>query len=455
MASMTSMTSMTSTITKPIVMKFGGSSVANRKQIAKVLAIVRGRLEHRPIVVCSAHKGITDALVAAGKLAAAGKVEHTPIDRQRAMLVELGCASDLLDPLFDELGALLHGISLVRELSPRSLDYVSSFGERMSVRAIADFFAREGLASRAHDVWDLGFVTDGKFGAARPIEGWERECRAAFAELPADELAVVTGFIGRTPLGEVTTVGRNGSDLTAALLGAALEAREVEIWSDTDGIMSADPSLVPEARNIPHMRFDEAAELAYFGSRMLHPSTLLPAIRSNIPIRVLNTNRPEHHGTVIEAHAAASPQGATSIAYKERQSVLLLRSTRMFGQVGFLARVFEILGRHRVDVDMISTSEITISLTSGDGERLEAALVDLQAIGECELRHGKTIVVVVGRHLPERSGTGARILQGVADAGVNVEMISYGLDSIALTMLIDDADIHRTVSVLHRMLFEA
>lgn len=439
---------------KPIVMKFGGSSVANRKQITKVHAIVRGRLDRSPVVVCSAHKGITDALVAAGKSAAAGKVDHTPIDRQRAVLAELDCPTDLLDPLFEELAALLHGISLVRELSPRSLDYVSSFGERMSVRAIADFFTRQGLPSRAHDVWDLGFVTDSKFGAARPIEGWERECRAAFAELPDNELALVTGFIGRTPLGEVTTVGRNGSDLTAALLGAALEAHEVEIWSDTDGIMSADPSLVAQARNIPHMRFDEAAELAYFGSRMLHPSTLLPAIRSNIPIRVLNTNQPEHHGTVIEAQAADNPQGATSIAYKERQSVLLLRSTRMFGQAGFLARVFEILGRHEVDVDMIATSEITISLTSGDGHRLEAAMVDLQAIGECELHHGKTIVVVVGRHLPERSGMGARILQAVAGAGVNVEMISYGLDSIALTMLIDDADINRTVSVLHRMLFE-
>jgi aspartate kinase len=438
-----------------IVMKFGGSSVANREQIAKVLGIVRGRLDRRPVVVCSAHKGITDALVAAGKSAATGKVDHAPIDRQRAVLADLGCPADLLDPLFDELAALLHGISLVRELSPRSLDHVSSFGERLSVRAIADSFTREGLPSRAHDVWDLGFVTDGKFGAARPLEGWERECKQAFAELPEHEVALVTGFIGRTPLGEITTVGRNGSDLTAALLGAALGAREVEIWSDTDGVMSADPSLVGQARNIPHMRFDEAAELAYFGSRVLHPSTLLPAIRCNIPIRVLNTNRPEHRGTVIEAQAVDDPQGATSIAYKERQSVLLLRSTRMFGQAGFLARVFEIVGRHEVDVDMIATSEVTISLTSGNGERLRAAMADLEPLGECELRHGKTILAVVGRHLPERSGLGAKILQGVADAGVNVEMISYGLDSIALTMLIDDADIHRAVSVLHRLLFEA
>lgn len=440
-------------MTGKIVMKFGGSSVANRKQIEKVLDIVRGRLDRRPIVVSSAHKGITDALVGAGKAAAAGTIDPTPIERQRVIARELGCADALLDPLFDQLGDLLRGISLVRELSPRSLDYVSSFGERMAVRVIADFFTREGLPTAAHDVWELGFVTDAKFGAARPIEGWEQGARAAFAALPAGVVPLVTGFVGRTPLGEITTVGRNGSDLTAALLGAALEAREVEIWSDTDGVMSADPSLVREARNIPRMRFDEAAELAYFGSRVLHPSTLLPAIRCNIPIRVLNTNRPEHPGTVIEGQAADDPAGATSIAYKERQSVLLLRSTRMFGQVGFLAKVFEILGRHGVDVDMISTSEVSISLTSGDEASLRAALPDLQALGECELRSGKTILVVVGRHLPERSGIGAKILQGVADAGVNVEMISYGLDSIALTMLIDDADIKQAVGVLHRMLF--
>lgn len=436
-----------------IVMKFGGSSVANRKQIEKVLGIVRGRLEARPLVVSSAHKGITDALVAAGKAAASGTIDRTPIDKQRAIARELGCDDTLLDPLFEQLGDLLRGISLVRELSPRSLDYVSSFGERMAVRVIADFFTREGLPTQALDVWELGFVTDAKFGAARPLEGWEQACRTAYAALPPDGVPLVTGFIGRTPLGEVTTVGRNGSDLTAALLGAALEAREVEIWSDTDGVMSADPSLVREARNIPFMKFDEAAELAYFGSRVLHPSTLLPAIRCNIPIRVLNTNRPEHPGTVIEQTPAHDPKGATSIAYKERQSVLLLRSTRMFGQVGFLARVFELLARHGVDVDMISTSEVSISLTCGDEAALRAALPDLQTLGECEVRSGKTILVVVGRHLPERPGIGARILQGVADAGVNVEMISYGLDSIALTMLIDDADIQKAVALLHRMLF--
>jgi len=436
-----------------IIMKFGGSSVANRAQIHKVLDIVRSRIDRAPVVVSSAHKGITDALVNAARSAARGEINHAPIDRQRAILADLECPADLLDRFFAELEDLLRGISLVKELSPRSLDYVSSFGERMAVRAIADYFTRHGLPTRAYDAWELGFITDSKFGCARPIEGWERGCCEAFARLPSGELAVVTGFVGKNGAGEVTTVGRNGSDLTASLLGGALGAQEVQIWTDTDGVMTADPSVVADARNIPHMRFDEAAELAYFGSRVLHPATLLPAMRSEIPVRVLNTNRPEHRGTVIEKATVENPSAATSIAYKERQSVLVLRTLRMFGQSGFLAKVFEVLGRQGVDVDMISTSEVSIALTSGNRRELVAAAVELREFGEVELEHDRTILVVVGQHLPERPGIGARILQGVADAGVNVEMVSYGMDSINFTMLIDDADIGAAVKALHAMLF--
>lgn len=441
-----------------IVMKFGGSSVANRSQIEKVLAIVQSRGDRQPVVVSSAHKGVTDKLVAAAKAAAAGELDsptcRAPIERQREILAELECPAELLDDHFAELEDLLRGLSLVKELSPRSLDYVSSFGERMSVRAIADFFTRSGLPARAHDVWDLGFVTDSNFGKARPLEGWAAQARAAFQGLPAGPVPIVTGFVGKNEAGEITTVGRNGSDLTASLLGGALGAEEVQIWTDTDGVMSADPSVVAGARNIPQMRFDEAAELAYFGSRVLHPSTLLPAMASDIPVRVLNTNRPEHRGTVIQKLAVDNPSAVTSIAYKEGQSALVIRTTRMFGQVGFLARVFEILARHAVDVDMIATSEVSICMTSANRRGLEAAVLELEAIGECALRHQKTLLVVVGQHLPQRPGLGARILEGVAGDGVNVEMVSYGLDSISFTMLIDDTDIGRAVSVLHALLFE-
>lgn len=438
-----------------IVMKFGGSSVADRKQIEKVLGIVKTAADARPLVVCSAHKGVTDALVKAAREAAAGKYDPSAvIEKQRKVTAELGCAEGLLEVMFEELSSLLRGIHLVRELSPRSLDYVSSFGERWSTRVIADFFTRSGLASAAHDVWDLGFITNGEFGAARPVSGYEANVRRAIEALPPGVVPIVTGFVGKTPEGEITTVGRNGSDLTATLVGAAIHAKEVQIWSDTDGVMTADPSLVKSARNIPDMRFDEAAELAYFGSRVLHPATLLPAIDAKIPVRVLNTNRPDHPGTVIREQAPPNPNPVTSIAYKENQLVLTLASTRMFGEVGFLGRVFDVCTKHGVVVDMVTTSEVSLSITANDRAKLERAADELATLGEVKIEAGRAIIVVVGQHLAERPGLGADILGAVAKQGVNIEMISHSFGAINLSIVVKDADISRTVSVLHDVLFE-
>jgi aspartate kinase len=439
-----------------IIKKFGGSSVANRAQIEKVLAIAKADVSRRPVVVTSAHKGVTNALVSAARAAVAGELDPGPvIGTQRGIAESLGCPEDLLDPLFSELRDLLRGLALVKELSPRSLDYISSFGERMSARCLADFFTRNGLRARAHDVWDLGFVTDANFGRARPVDGWEVEARRAIEALDPNEVPIITGFIGKTRGGEITTVGRNGSDLTASLLAAAVQAEEVQIWSDTDGVLSGDPSVVPGARNIPHMRFDEAAELAYFGSRVLHPSTLLPAVEANIPVRVLNTNRPEHPGTVISSQPPApTEERATSIAYKEGQCVLTISSTRMFGRSGFLADVFGVLARHHVVVDMISTSEITVSLTSHDEHALRAALPELAELGDCEIGKDRTILVVVGRQLPTSPGLGSGVLGAMSAAGVNVEMISHSRGSINFSLLIRDEDIDAAVPVLHKMLFE-
>jgi len=437
-----------------LVMKFGGSSVANRAQIDKVLGIVRDRRARQPVVVSSAHKGVTDALVGAARAAAAGDyAPETVLDRQKAVAASLGCAPTLLEPLYAEIADLLRGIHLVKELSPRSLDYISSFGERMSVRCIADYFTRQGLKARAHDVWDLGFVTDSAFGRARPLPGFEERVGTAFASLPADEVPIVTGFIGKNEAGEITTVGRNGSDLTATLLAAALDAEEAQIWTDTDGVMTADPSVVGDAKNIPTMLFDEAAELAYFGSRVLHPSTLLPAMDKDIPVRVLNTNRPEHKGTVIHGTAEPSDRQVTSIAYKERQIVVNVRSTRMFGAAGFLSRVFAVFADNDVVVDVVATSEVSISVTVNDRQALEAALPGLGELGEVTIHESRTILAVVGQKLASRAGLGATILKAIADEGVNVEMISFASESINMTMVIRDEHIETAVSTLHRVLF--
>ncbi len=439
-----------------IVMKFGGSSVANREQIEKVMEIVRGRLDRRPVVISSAHKGMTDALINSAK-AAVRRDFALPdvIDLQSEIASSLGCPGEVLADLFQEISDLLRGIGLVRELSPRSLDYIASFGERMAVRCIADFFTRQGLKAKAYDVWDLGFITDLNFGNARPVADYGQRMRKAFAELvPEDVVPVVTGFVGKSESGEITTVGRNGSDLTATLLGAALGAEEVEIWTDTDGVLSADPSVVKNARNIPLMRFDEAAELAYFGSRVLHPSTLLPAVEKGIPVRVLNTNHPGHPGTVIDRQGDAQAKTATSVAYKENQVVLTINTTQMLQAAGFLARAFDLLARHGVVVDVISTSEISVSLTTDKLEPLMKALPDLERLGQCQVHTHKSVLVVVGRDLAQRPGLTVNILDSVEKAGARVDMVSFGLGSINFSMVMDDKDIAKAVPALHRTLFE-
>ncbi len=439
-----------------IVMKFGGSSVANREQIAKVFTIVRDRLERQPVVIASAHKGMTDALIAAAHTAAAGQAPgEGVIDRQRRIAAELGCPDGLLMPFFNEIRDLLRGIRLVGELSPRSLDHISSFGERMSVRCIADFFTRQGLAAQAFDAWDLGLVTDESFGRARPLPDYGERMRAAFAEkIAAGVVPIVTGFVAKSARGVITTLGRNGSDLSATLVGAGIGAQEVQIWSDTDGVMSADPGIVRAAKSIPTMRFDEAAELAYFGSRMLHPATLLPAIDKDISVRVLNTNRPDHPGTVIESAPAPKDSPVTSIAYKEGQHVLVITEPRMFEQVGFLARFFEILARHEVIVDLVATSEVSVSITTHDGEALTRSLEDLRRLGRVDVQSGKTILAVVGRNIQHSKGVGARVLQAISKADVNIQMHTFAMSSNNISLVIDDDAIGRAVASLHAELFE-
>ncbi|MBK8012277.1 MAG: aspartate kinase [Deltaproteobacteria bacterium] len=438
-----------------IVMKFGGSSLADAQQIHKALQIVRSRTDRSPVVVCSAHKGITDALIAATRLAVGGTPNVEPVvARQRSILQDLGCPPDLLDGLFAQLEDLLRGVALLREASPRTLDFVQGFGERMSVRAIADYFTRNGLPASPHDAFDLGFITDANFGAARPVADFRARAAAAFAALPAGVVPIVTGFVGKTECGDLTTVGRNGSDYTATCFAAALDATECEIWTDTDGVMTADPRVVAGAKSIPEMSFAEASELAYYGGRVLHPSTLLPAIERNVPVRVLNTNRPEHPGTVITRDGSPSERQVTSITYKERQAVLTIESTRMLGQVGFLAKIFDEIGRAGLVIDMISTSEVTVSMTTGqDGPNLEQALALLSSFGRATVERGKTIVCVVGKNVRNARGLSARVFAALERVETNVEMISMGANKINLSFLIDDREVQKVIPELHRALF--
>lgn len=439
-----------------LVMKFGGTSVKDVTQIHKVLEITRGRLKRKPVLVCSAHKGITDKLINAGHSAAAtGKADPSAIfEQQRAVAKAAGCKDEMLAPFYREIEDLLRGIALVREASKRSIDYLSGFGERMSCRVIAEYFTRQGLKSAAYDAFDLGYITDENFGSARPIQGYENLMAAEFEKkVPKDTIAIITGFVGKTQKGDLTTVGRNGSDFTATCFAAGLSAEECEIWTDTDGVMTADPSLIKDAKSIPVMSFAEASELAYYGGRVLHPSTLLPAIKRNIPVRVLNTNRPEHPGTVITENGGDNGLPITSIAYKENQAVITIESTMMLGQPGFLAKVFDVLGRDGVDIDMISTSEVSVSMTCPELPNLNTVVKHLEQFGRTSLVTDKTIVCVVGKNVKEQKGLGAKVFTALRDSDVNVEMISQGANKINLSFLIDDSAIPRAIPALHKALF--
>lgn len=437
-------------------MKFGGSSLADGSQIRKVVDVVEARSSDRPFVVCSAHEGVTDLLVRAARDAARGTPSaEAVIHRQSEVAGEVGLDPSTLEPFFEELRSVLKGISLVREASPRVLDFVQSFGERMSVRTVAHALRSRGLGAEAFDAWELGFVTDAEFGRARPLEDFEPRVRQRVSErVPEGIIPVVTGFVGMTEGGELTTVGRNGSDFSATAFAAALDADECQIWTDTDGVMTADPGLCPTARNIPRMSFAEASELAQYGGRVLHPSTLIPAIKKNIPVRVANTNRPDHPGTVI-AREAEGTEPVTSIVYKPSQTAITIQSATMLGQPGFLARVFDVLGRDEVDVDMVSTSEVSVSLTTAGSAGLPRTLRRLETLGRVSVETGRALLCVVGRQIQSAPGIAARVFGALETASVNVEMISHGANAINLSMVVRDPDVRRAVQALHGAFFDS
>lgn len=436
-----------------IVMKFGGSSVADGARIRRVCAIVRARRAQRPVVVVSALRGVTDDLLGLARASLTGDFRLLAAlrRRHRSLAAELRVPFGPAAELLLELERLARGISLVKELTPRTLDYAAGFGERLSSRLIAAAFSRAGLASQARDASDCGMLTDGRFGEANPLPEASAALRRGLGR--PSRIPVVTGFIGRTRSGELTTLGRNGSDYTAAIIGAALGAREIQIWSDTDGVMTADPRIVPDARPIAALSFAEASELAYYGGKVLHPHTLVPAIRRGLPVRVLNTFKPEHPGTAILAKAPARAAGVQSIAFKRRQTIVSVSNPRMAEGSGFLERIFAAFGRHRIDVDMVSTSEVTVSASVADAARLEPALRELRAGFAVRVERGRAVVCVVGDGIGSTPGVAGLVFAALRGAQVNVEMISQGASEINIAFVVKDAQVERAVRALHGALF--
>ena len=436
-----------------IVMKFGGSSVANSERIRNVVEIVKGRLSRKPVLVISAFRGVTDELFKLGEEAVKGQAPSVDKIRQRheETAKEMGLPPDLLKSEMAELEVLLKGISLVKELTPRTLDYVVSFGERFSTRLIAAYFNKAGVPAEQHDAFDIGLLTNDEFGGAQPLPEADTEIKKHLTRMT--KLPIITGYVGKTKNGDITTLGRNGSDYSATIIGAALDAEEIEIWSDVDGIMTADPRLAPTAKAIDALTFAEASELAYYGGKVLHPATITPAVRKKIPVRCLNTFKPDHPGTPILAEPRSAAKGPKSIAHNLHNLILTISTPRMLQGHGFLARIFDIFARHKISIDMVSTSEVSVSVTLDSNRNLEAAVADLKQFADVAVEKDKAIVCVVGEGLRSTPGVAADTFQALKESGVNILMISQGASKISIGFVVDDADCSKAVQALHRKFY--
>ncbi len=435
-----------------IVMKFGGTSVGDAANIGRVVELVRARLADRPCVVVSAHSGVTDALLEQAQKAVAGKHDLTPLrERHQKICDELGVKVPEHDGLFQELGDLLRGISLVAESTPRLLDHVASFGERLSVQTIAAALRHAGVGAEAVMAYDAGLRTDSRYQRARPLPESYAAIEAQLAK--RDAVCVVTGFIAKDATGSITTIGRNGSDYSASLFGRALHASEIQIWTDVPGVMTADPRLVPDARPIESMTYDEAAEIAFCGGKVLHPATLQPAVEADIPVRVLDTRNPNGPNTVIWREVSSSRPVVRTVVQKRGICLVNIVTPRMLGAHGYMARIFDAAARHEVALDMIATTEISVSATvEDDRRRLPALLAELQQLGEVTIDRQVAAVAVVGHAVGESPETLGTLFSTLAREGIALRMVSMGARRTNVGIVVNEADTARAVQSLHAAL---
>ncbi len=447
-----------------IVMKFGGTSVQDARAIDRVATIVRERRAEKPVVVVSALAKITDQLLAMAAAAAAGNREQALELSRAARERHYNTAVDLLgahafeqiapelEADFKGLDELLRGVVAVGELTLRTTDTIAGFGERISSKIAAAAFSQRGIEA-CHVDSRKCIVTDENFGKAVP-QFEETDARLVEIIRPLLEkgrVPVMGGFIGATGSGVPTTLGRGGSDFSAAIVGAGLNATRIEIWTDVDGMMTTDPNLCREARRIKTISFEEAAELAYFGAKVLHPATLLPAIHKNIPVLILNSSNPRCDGTRITATAPKSKNTFKAIAAKKRITVVDVVATRMLMAHGFLKSIFEVFANHRCPVDMVSTSEVSVSVTVDSNESIAAIAADLGKLADVKYEGRKAIVCLVGENIRNTPGIAAKVFSAISD--VNIQMISQGASEINISFVIDEPDVPKVVSRLHEVFF--
>jgi aspartate kinase len=451
-----------------VVMKFGGTSVEDPEAIGRTAAIVAGRVAQgkQPVVVVSAMAQVTDLLLRAaaaaaqgdrtGALAITSRLRARHRDTAIALVKNQAECAELvsfLDQKFDSLDEVLRGLSAILELTPRISDLIVSYGERVSSRIVASAFRELGIDSVHVDAREV-IITDSSFQKAIPQDELI-EKRAAEKLLPLakqGKVPVMGGFIAANEAGITTTLGRGGSDFTGALVGGALSAEAIEIWTDVDGIMTCDPRVCPDALRVKVISFEEAAELAYFGAKVLHPATILPAVKKNIPVLVLNSRNASCEGTRITSLAPHCKSPFKSIAVKKKLSIIDVVASRMLMTHGYLSEIFSIFDRHKCAVDMVSTSEVSVSLTVDSNEQLPVIAADLSRLADVKYEGKKALICMVGDDIRGQSGIAAQVFNAIRH--INVRMISQGASEINMSFMIDEDDADEAVRSLHAAFFK-
>jgi aspartate kinase len=448
-------------------MKFGGTSVADPDAIIRLIGIVRqqqAKTKSAPLVVVSALSGVTDKLVAIAQLAEDGAAERAAADVQALLERHISVATAVTNESrtrlltdvrreIEELNGLVHALSVLREVSPRSRDAVHAVGELVSSRIVAAALADHGIASRWVDARTV-LITDAEHNTAAPdmMETCDRARERVAPLLAEGKVVVLGGFIGATANGITSTLGRGGSDYSAAIFGSCLGVDEIQIWTDVDGILTADPRIVPQPRLVPQLSFAEASELAYFGAKVLHPSTILPAVAKNIPVRILNSRRSENTGTLITADGRPAEGQLTALACKRGVTVIDITSTRMLMAHGFLRRLFEVFERFKTAVDVVTTSEVSVSVTVDDTRRLEAILDNLHNFAEASCEREMAIICAVGENLradPTLFGRAVTSLDRIP-----LRLVSQAASRRNITFVMRDADVPHAMNRLHEQFFQ-
>ena len=447
-----------------IVMKFGGTSLADAAALENVARIVAAHRDAAPVVVVSAMSGVTDALLASVAMASEGRVQEAIASLKDIFQRTQDAAQQLLpfevlqrflarlrDPM-THIPAHLRRVNRDPAYRLEIQDAVVSYGEFLSSALLEDVLKERGVNARFVNPRDC-ILTNSEYTCAAPLipETFERTRKTLLPLVENGIVPVVGGFIGETTSGTTATLGRGGSDYTAALLGAALRAEEIQIWTDVTGVLTADPRVVPDAQTVERLSYGEAAELAYFGAKVLHPKTIQPAIEDRIPVRICNSAYVHERGTLVGPETQTSPRTIKAIAHKTGVTTVQITSARMLGAYGFLRALFEVFDRHRTVVDVVTTSEVSVSLSLDDDSSLPSIVEELEQLGTVRVEKGRAIICVVGEGLRGTPGIAARVFSTISD--INVTLISQGASSVNFTFAIEETRVAEAVQRLHDAFF--